>query len=49
MHKPSAPSLRANHLLQLLLGTELVGVATLLLAAVGRSWWEAGVALAAAL
>lgn len=37
----------ANHLLQLLLGSELVCVAALALAAVDSSGWEAGVALSA--
>ena len=37
----------ANRLLQLLLWAELVGVSALLLAAVGGTWWEASVALAA--
>lgn len=37
----------ASRLLQLLLWAELVGVSALLLAAVGGTWWEAGVALAA--
>jgi len=37
----------ANSSLQLLLWAQLVGVTALLLAAVGGSWWKAGVALSA--
>ena len=42
-----AKRLRANSLLELLLGPELVGVAALLLAAVDSARWQTSVALAA--
>ena len=43
----TAHSTRRTHLFQLLLRAQLVGVAALLLPAVGRTWRETGVALAA--